>query len=131
VVQPEGYPPPRGYSNGMVASGRFLTVGGQIGWELDGSFASDDLIDQFARALDHVLAVVAAAGGQPEHIMSMTIFVTDIDAYRRDYKRLGPVWRERLGKHYPAMALIGVSELVEPRAKVEIQAVAALPEESS
>ncbi|MBT8494412.1 MAG: RidA family protein, partial [Deltaproteobacteria bacterium] len=79
----------------------------------------------------HVLAVVAAAGGQPEHIMSMTIFVTDIDAYRRDYKRLGPVWRERLGKHYPAMALIGVSELVEPRAKVEIQAVAALPEESS
>jgi len=127
-VQPPGYPAPRGYSNGMVASGRVLAIGGQIGWELDGSFASADLVDQFGRALEHVVAVVRAAGGEPSDIISMTIFVTDIEAYRTAGKRLGPVWRERLGKHFPAMALVAVSALVEPEAVVEIQATAILPE---
>jgi len=127
-VQPAGYPAPRGYSNGMVARGRVLAIGGQIGWELDGSFASADLVDQFGRALDHVIAVVRAAGGEPSDIVSMTIFVTDIDAYRNAGKRLGPVWRERLGKHFPAMALVAVCALVEPEAVVEIQATAVLPE---
>ena len=128
TVQPEGFPPARGYANGVVLEAeRPLYVAGQIGWELDGSFASDELVPQFARALDHVLAVVAAAGGRPEHIAQMTVYVTDMAAYRASLRELGRIWRERIGTHYPAMALVAVSELVEPRALVEIQAVAALP----
>jgi enamine deaminase RidA (YjgF/YER057c/UK114 family) len=128
VVQPPHWPRPRGYANGIVAEGRTLYVAGQIGWELDGSFASDDLCDQFAKALDHVLAVVCAAGGAPDQIARMTIYVTDLPAYRAGAPRIGAAWRERLGKHYPAMALVGVAGLVEPRAKVEIEATCVLPE---
>lgn len=128
VVHPEGWPRPRGYQNGIIATGRTLYVAGQIGWELDGNFASDDLADQFGRALDHVLAVVAAAGGVAEHIVRMTVYVTDLAAYRQSLARVGAVWRERLGRHYPVMALVGVAGLVEPRAKVEIEATAVLPE---
>ena len=104
-------------------------MAGQIGWEPDGTFASDELVPQFARALDNVLAVVAAAGGSARSIVSMTVYVTDIAAYRSSVRELGRTWRERMGDHYPAMALVGVTELVEPRARVEIQAVAELPEE--
>ena len=128
IVNPEGFPPARGYSNGVVApAGRTLYVAGQVGWELDGSFASDDIAHQFGRALDHVLAVVAAEGGRAGHIAQMTIYVTDVAAYRDARKELGRVWRERLGDHYPAMALVEVRALVEPRARVEIQAVASVP----
>jgi enamine deaminase RidA (YjgF/YER057c/UK114 family) len=127
-VEVPGWPPPRGYANGMVASGRVLHVAGQVGWNpADGSFDSDDLVDQFARALDNLLAVVRAAGGEPADVAEMTIFVTDVQAYRDGARALGPIWRQRLGRHFPAMALIGVSALVEPRARVEIQAVAYLP----
>jgi enamine deaminase RidA (YjgF/YER057c/UK114 family) len=130
IVHPEGFPPARGYSNGvLVEGGRTLHVAGQVGWEPDGSFGSDELVPQFARALDHVIAVVAAAGGRPEDIAAMTIFVTDIAVYRAAGHELGAVWRERMGRHYPAMALVAVSALVEPRARVEIQATAALPAE--
>jgi enamine deaminase RidA (YjgF/YER057c/UK114 family) len=124
VVHPAGFPPARGYSNGISAHGRTLFVAGQVGWEPDGTFASDDLIPQFSRALDNVLAVVRAAGGEPGHIVQMTIYVTDMAAYRAAAGALAPVWRERMAKHYPAMALVAVSELVEPRAVVEIQAIA-------
>lgn len=127
-VEPPGWPRPRGYANGVVGEGRTLYVAGQIGWELDGSFASDDLADQFARALDHVLDVVRAAGGAAHHIARMTIYVTDLPAYRASAPAIGAAWRARLGKHYPAMALVGVAGLVEPRAKVEIEATAVLPE---
>lgn len=125
-IQPEGFAKPRGYANGVVTQGRTLHVGGQIGWDGQQVFHTDDFAEQFAQALDNVLAIVRAAGGKPEDIASMTIFVTDLDAYRASAKALGPIWRERLGKHYPAMALVGVAGLVEPRALVEIQAVAAL-----
>ncbi len=131
VVQPEGYPAPRGYANGTIGTGRVLSVAGQIGWELDGSFAETSLVGQFGRALDHVVAIVRAGGGQAEDLASMTIFVTDIPAYRAGARDLGRVWRERLGRHYPAMALVGVTELVDPRALVEIQATAILSGESS
>ena len=124
IIEVPGWPPPRGYVNGMAATGRAIHVAGQIGWGTDGSFASDDLAEQFAVALDNVIAVVRAAGGEPHHIASMTVFVTDLDAYRRDHKAIGAAWRSRLGKHYPAMALVGVAGLVEPRAKVEILAIA-------
>jgi enamine deaminase RidA (YjgF/YER057c/UK114 family) len=128
VVQPAHFAKPRGYANGIVARGRTLYVAGQIGWEHDGSFASDDLATQFGRALDHVLDVVRAAGGAPEHLVRMTVYVTDLPAYRGSLRAIGEAWRARLGRHYPAMALVGVAGLVEPRAKVEIEATAVLPE---
>src|SRR6188508_591240 len=129
VVHPAGFPPARGYSNGISAHGRTLHVAGQVGWEADGTFASDELAPQFARALDNVIAVVRAGGGEPHHIAAMTIYVTDMAGYRTAAAgALSAIWRERMGRHYPAMALVGVSELVDPRARVEIQAVAVLEE---
>jgi enamine deaminase RidA (YjgF/YER057c/UK114 family) len=125
-IQPEGFAEPRGYANGVATRGRTLYVGGQIGWNAQQEFHTDDFAEQFAQALDNVLAVVHAAGGQAEDIASMTIFVTDLGAYRASAKSLAPIWRARLGKHYPAMALIGAAGLVEERALVEIQAIAAL-----
>lgn len=122
----EGWPKPRGYVNGMIGGPYVLHVAGQIGWQPDGTFTTDDLIEQFGIALDNVLAVVKAAGGKAESIASMTVFVTEIETYRARTKDLGPIWKARLGKHFPAMALVGVSALVEPRAKVEIVAVAHL-----
>ena len=119
-----GWPTPRGYANGMIGAGRTLCVAGQIGWDAQGVFHTDDLIAQFDQALANVVAVVAAAGAAVTDIASMTIYVTDIEGYRARLKELGPVWRARLGKHFPAMALVAVAALVEPRAKVEIQATA-------
>ncbi len=121
-----GWPPPRGYANGMVGAG-VLFVAGQIGWRPDGTWEHAELAGQFGQALANVIAVVRAAGGGPEHIASMTVYVTDIDAYRRDHKAVGAAYRAEMGKHYPAMALVAVSALVEPRAVVEIQAHAILP----
>jgi enamine deaminase RidA (YjgF/YER057c/UK114 family) len=132
TVQPEGWMPAKGYANGMITRGRTLHVGGQIGWEpageRAGTFVSTAFVDQFARALDNVLAIVAAAGGAPEDVVRMTVYVTDVPAYRRSLRELGAAWRARFGKHYPAMALVGVTALVHPDAAVEIEAVAALPD---
>ena len=129
VIQPAHFERPRGFSNGMLARGRTLWVAGQVGWEREGVFASSELPAQFARALDHVLAIVRAAGGRPEDIVNMTIYVTDLEAYKQGAKAIGAAWRERLGRHFPAMALVGVAGLVEDGAKVEIQAQAVLPDE--
>jgi enamine deaminase RidA (YjgF/YER057c/UK114 family) len=122
----DGWPKPKGYSNGRVGHGNALHVGGQIGWDERGSFGDRGLVPQFAKALDNVLAVVRAAGGAPSDIAAMTVYVTNIIEYRSARKQLGPVWRERMGQHYPAMALVGVTALVEPDAVVEIEAVAYL-----
>jgi enamine deaminase RidA (YjgF/YER057c/UK114 family) len=119
-----GWPAPRGYANGRTGRGGVVHVAGQIGWDDHGAMMSDELVGQFARALDNVVAVVRAAGGAPEDIATMTVFVTDIAAYRTVGKELGAAWRARLGKHFPAMTLVAVSALVEPRALVEIQATA-------
>ena len=127
TVQPTHFPPARGYAHGVLAEGRTLYIAGQIGWELDGTFAARDLPGQFARALDHVLDVLAAAGGAPEHLVRMTVYVTDLPAYRAGTRALGEAWRARLGKHFPAMALVGVAGLVEPLALVEIEATAVIP----
>jgi enamine deaminase RidA (YjgF/YER057c/UK114 family) len=127
ILHPDGFPPARGYSNGIAApAGRTLYVAGQVGWEQDGSFASDDMAHQFGRALDHVLAVVAAGGGGARDIAQLTIYVTDVAAYRDARREIGRLWRERFADYYPAMALVEVRALVEPRAVVEIQAVAVL-----
>ena len=127
MIQVEGWPRPRGYVNGVVTRGRALHVAGQVGWNEAGEFPSADLVGQLAQALDNVLAVVRAAGGAPEDVARMTIYVTDLDAYRRSGREVGAAWRARFGRHYPAMALVAVAGLVEPAALVEIEAVAALP----
>lgn len=127
-VQPPHFPRPKGYANGMITEGRLLFVAGQIGWETDGTFASDDFVAQLDKALENVLAVVTTAGAGPEHIASMTIYVTELDAYRKRQTEIGGVWRMRMGRNYPAMALVGVAGLVEEKAKVEIQVVVELPE---
>lgn len=120
------WPRPRGYVNGAIGVGRPLHVAGQIGWIADGSFPCTDLVGQLAQALDNVLAVVRAAGGVPGDVVSMTVYVTDVDAYRAGLRAIGQAWRDRFGTHYPAMALVAVTALVEPRAIVEVQAVAYL-----
>src|SRR5690242_1160532 len=127
VLHPPGWAPAIGYANGIVAEGRTVFLGGQIGWNSAQQFASDDLVEQIRQALANVVAVLAEAGGSPQHIVSMTWFLTDLDAYRSALKPIGHVWREVIGRHFPAMAVVEVTRLVEPRAKVEIQATAVLP----
>ena len=122
-----GWPMPKGYANGRIGSGRVVHVGGQIGWDAEGKFPEEGTFAaQFAQTLDNVLAVVRAAGGWPQDIASMTVFVTDMDLYRNARKELAKVWRDRMGTHYPAMALVAVTALLERAALVEIQAVAHL-----
>ncbi len=129
IVVP-GWPKPKGYANGRVGIGEPLHVGGQIGWDTDGKVV-DGIAAQFAKTLDNVLAIVRAANGGPTDVAAMTVFVTDIPAYRAARKELGPAWRERFGQHYPAMALVGVKELVEPGAMIEIEAIAYIVKEKS
>lgn len=129
VIHPEGWSPARGYVNGMIGTGRLLLVAGQIGWNPQTSrFEVHDFPGQFSQALANVLAVVQAAGGAPEQVVRMTIYVTDLPAYRAHAKALGAAWRQHFGRHYPTMALVGVAGLVEPEALIEIEATALLPE---
>ncbi len=127
VVTPR-FPKPRGYANGVIATGRTLFVSGQIAWDKDARIVSTDFATQFLQSLDNVIAVVRAAGGGTEHIAKLLVFVTDLDAYRVATRAIGVGWRERMGKHYPAMSLVKVAGLLEPGAMVEIEAVAMLPE---
>lgn len=127
-VLPEGWPRPPGYSNGIVASGRVLYVAGQIGWDETFTFVGDDMLSQFKQALSNVLAVVRAAGGDATDVVRLTAYLVDLDAYRRDLRGYGLAYREVMGKHFPAMAFVGVSGLVEPRALIEIEATAVLSE---
>ncbi len=125
-VQPEGFAKPKGYSNGVITHGPTLYIAGQIGWNAQGVFEHKDLPGQFGQALENVLAVVRAAGGTTASIAKMTVYVTDLDAYRNSLRACGQAWRERMGKHFPAMALVGVAGLVEREALIEIEAVAVL-----
>lgn len=125
AVLPEGWPQPRGYSNGVVTEGPLVHIGGQIGWRPDGTFP-DGFLAQVEQALKNVVAVAEAGGASPAGIARMTWYVTDIAAYRGCLKELGPVYRSVMGRNFPAMALVRVVELVEPEAMVEIEAVAAV-----
>ncbi|MBT4905294.1 MAG: RidA family protein [Rhodospirillaceae bacterium] len=128
ILQPEGWARPRGYSNGMAASGRLVFVGGQIGWNPEtGVFETDDFAPQVGQALENVRAVLAEAGGLPEHITRLTWFVTDKKAYLENPKGVGGFYRSVMGSHFPAMSVVEVSALVEDRARVEIEATAVLP----
>ena len=128
-INPESLGAPRGYSNGMLApaGGRLLAVAGQIAWDGSQQIVSDGFAEQFERALLNVVEVVRAAGGGPEHLASLTLFVTDKGEYSAELKAVGGAYRGVMGSHYPAMALIEISSLLEPRAKVEIQALAVVP----
>jgi enamine deaminase RidA (YjgF/YER057c/UK114 family) len=125
VLLPPGWPRPKGYANGMLGVGRHVLVAGQIGWDEAGVFP-EGFLAQVDQALANVIAVVEAAGGTAADIARMTWFVTDIGLYRAHAGELGPIWRARLGKHFPAMAVIGCAGLVEPAALVEITAEAVL-----
>lgn len=129
VLNPAALGEPRGWNHGLLAppGGRVLFVAGQTASGPDGHVETPDFAAQFALALDRVLAVVRAAGGEPSHIGRMTIYVTDLAAYRDARSELGAAWRARLGRHYPAMALVEVSGLVDTGAQVEIEATAVLP----
>lgn len=126
ILQPEGWPRPRGFAHGVVAEGRMVFVAGMIGWDAAGEFAGDDLPAQVRQALANVLAVLAEAGGGPEHVARLTWYVTDRDEYNAAQKEIGAAYREVMGRHFPAMAVVEVSGLVEARAKVEIEATAVL-----
>lgn len=130
AIQPEGWKRPKGYSNGILAEGRILFVGGQIGWDVDEAFQSDVFHEQWAQTLSNVLAVVRAAGGGPEHIARMTIYVKDKRHYLEQLPEIGAAWKEHMGRNYPALALVQVADLVEERALVEIEATCVLPKES-
>ncbi len=127
VVNPPGWPRPSGYANGIVAEGRYLAVSGQIGWNERNELVSDDFLEQARQALRNVVAVLRAAGGGPEHLVRLTWYVTDKDEYRGALRALGASYREIVGEHYPAMALVQVAGLLEEGAKVEIEATAVLP----
>ncbi len=128
TIHPSGWAPAIGYANGIAASGRTLYLGGQIGWNAQQQFESDDLAQQVRQTLENIVAVVEEAGGKPEHIVSMTWYMTDLDDYVAQLRDVGRAYRQVIGKHFPAMAVVEVTRLVERRAKVEIQAVAVLPD---
>jgi enamine deaminase RidA (YjgF/YER057c/UK114 family) len=127
VLQPPGWPRPRGYANGVLAEGRLVFVAGQIGWDETGDFPAAELPGQVRQALRNVLAVLAQAGGRAEDIARMTWYVTDRDEYIASGREIGEAYREVMGRHYPAMAVVQVVALVEARARVEIEATAVVP----
>ena len=128
VLQPPEWAPPKGYANGIAARGTTVFVGGQIGWNGQQQFESDDFVAQARQALSNVLAVLAEAGAGPEHITRMTWYVTDKREYVASLAMLGAAYREVIGRHFPAMTAVQVTALIEDRAKVEIEATAVVPD---
>lgn len=127
-LQPPGWAEPKGYANGVLARGALIFVGGQIGWNESQEFESDDFIAQTRQALMNIVAILKAGGSGPEHMVRMTWYVTDRIEYSTRLKELGGVYREVMGKHFPAMTCVEVSGLVEDRAKIEIEVTASLPD---
>ena len=128
ILQPEGWAKPVGYANGVAARGRLVFVGGQVGWNGQCQFETDDFVGQVRQTLLNIVAVLGEAGAGPQHITAMTWYFTDKAEYLANLKPIGAVYREVMGSHYPAMAAVQVVALIEDRAKVEIQATAVIPE---
>ena len=128
VLQPKGWTPPRGYANGVAARGTQVFVGGQIGWNAQQQFESDDFVAQARTALRNIVAVLAEAGARPEHLVRLTWYVVDKREYVASYRALGAVYREVVGRHFPAMTAVEVKALIEDRARVEIEATAIIPD---
>ena len=128
VLLPPGWAPPIGYANGIAATpGRIVFIAGQVGWDAQQRFQSEDLVPQFEQALKNVLEVLAQAGGRAEHICRITAFCCDKPAYLAARPQLGRIWRERMGKHFPAMSMIFVSDLLDNPGKIELEATAVVP----
>lgn len=128
ILHPPNWLPPVGYANGIsVAAGRFVFIAGQVGWDADQRFQSDDLVPQFGQALKNVLAILAEAGGKPSHICRLTAFCIDKPAYLAGRRELGRVWKSLIGDHYPAMSMIFVADLLDTPAKIELEATAVIP----
>jgi enamine deaminase RidA (YjgF/YER057c/UK114 family) len=128
IVEPPGWERPHGYSDGLLCRGQILFVSGQVGWNTSQKFETDDFVEQFRQALENVIAVVKAAGGKVDDVARLTIYILDKLEYRARIKEVGVAYRSVFGKHYPAMALLEVKGLLEDRAKVEIEATAAIDE---
>jgi enamine deaminase RidA (YjgF/YER057c/UK114 family) len=127
VLQPAGWPQPKGYANGIKARGDLVFIGGMIGWDEHGRFPPD-FVGQARQLLSNIVAVLAEGGAAPQHIVRMTWYVRDMDEYLNARPALGEVYREVMGDHFPAMALLGVTRLVEPEARLEIETTAVVPE---
>ncbi|HEX8584068.1 MAG TPA: RidA family protein [Allosphingosinicella sp.] len=128
ALLPPGWPRPKGYSNGIEARGRLVFTAGVIGWDETETIVSDTLAGQFEQVLKNTLAILAEAGAGPEHVVRMTWYITDRDEYVAGLREIGAAWRALMGAHYPAMAVVAVTALVEPRAKVEIETIAVVPD---
>ncbi|UFS88251.1 RidA family protein [Bradyrhizobium daqingense] len=126
VLQPSGWPMPKGYANGMAAEGRIIVTGGVIGWDAQEHLA-DGFVAQVRQTLTNIAAILAEAGARPEHLVRLTWYVVDMDEYLANLKELGRIYRDIFGAHYPAMALVQVVRLVEKAARVEIEATAVIP----
>lgn len=127
ILQPEGWPRPKGYSNGIAVFGRQVFVAGQIGWDETETIVSDDFAEQFRQVLKNTLAVLKEAGAGPEHVVRMTGYITDRDEYLAAGKQIGAIWKELMGRNYPVMAFVIVAGLIETRAKIEIETTAVIP----
>ena len=131
VLQPQGWPQPVGYSNGIAAQGTLVFVAGQVGWNSKQQFDSVELAQQFEQALKNLLAVLAEAGGRAEHICRITAYCCDKPGYLAARNDLGRIWRRHMGRHYPAMSMIFVSDLLDSPGKIELEATAVLPTEEA
>ena len=129
ILHPRGWKAPVGYSNGIAASGTLVFIAGQVGWNEEQQFESAQLEPQFERALRNVLAVLAEAGGKPEHLCRMTAFCCDKPAYLAARPQLGRIWKKLVGRHYPAMSMIFVADLLDSPGKIELEATAVIPSE--
>ena len=127
LLEPRGWKPPVGYANGIAASGTIVFVAGQVGWDGSQVFRSEEIAPQFQQALANVIAVLAEAGGRPEHICRMTAYCCDKPAYLAARAELGRIWRRLMGRHYPAMSMIFVSDLLDSPGKIELEATAVIP----
>ena len=127
TFNPKNWAAPKGYSNAVIAEGRFLFLAGQIGWDQNQVIQSEDLVEQVRQTLYNIAQILKESGSEPKHLVRLTWFVKDKAEYLRNSKRIGEVYREVIGLHYPAMSLVQVADLLEDRAKVEIEATALLP----
>lgn len=128
ILQPQGWPRPKGYSNGIAAVGRTIFVSGQVGWDAEGRFPSAHMAGQVQQSLLNIMAVLAEVDGKPEHIVRLTWFVTSRDEYHAQLREIGAAYRAVMGKHFPVMSVVQVVALMEADAKVEIEATAVLPQ---
>ena len=128
ALLPPGWPRPKGYSNGISASGQMIFTAGVVGWDEQERFVSEDMAGQFRQVLLNTLAILAEDGAGPEHIVRMTWYVTDRDEYVASLPQIGAAYRDLVGKHYPAMAVVEVNRLVEPAARIEIETTAVVPD---